>query len=186
VSIGLAEALWLRVRDQPAESNDRLSAAHTLANSLYKQGKYEEAAQMQRELLEVQRRVLGAEHPHTLHTTGSLASTLYAQGAYEEAAQMQRGLLEVQRRVLGAEHPRTLATKCNLAISLFEQGAYEEAAQMQRELLEVRRRVPGPSAEHHDPTPRSPRRMLPDSQCSSNLGGTLLGEFESNKRRRQY
>ncbi len=101
---------------------------------------------------------------------------------------MQREVLEVQRRVLGAEHPHTLRTTGSLASSLNSQGAYEEAAQMQREVLEVRRRVPGPSAEHHDPTPRSPRRMLPDSQCSANLGSTvtLLGEFESNKRRRQY
>ena len=65
VSIGLAEAQWLRVRDQPAESNDRLYAASILASSLFEQGKYEEAAQMQRELLEVQRRVPqpSAEHP---------------------------------------------------------------------------------------------------------------------------
>ncbi len=31
---------------------------------------------MQRELLEGQRRVLGAEHPDTLHTSGDLAGTL--------------------------------------------------------------------------------------------------------------
>ena len=75
--IGLAEAQWLRVRDQPAESNDRLSTAHNLAISLYEQGAYEEAAQMQRELLEVRRRVLGAEHPDTLHTNGNLAIVFF-------------------------------------------------------------------------------------------------------------
>ena len=90
VSIGLAEALWLRVRDQPAESSDRLEAARTLSIALRDLGKYEEAAQMLRELLEVQRRVLGAEHPRTLRTTHSLANSLYGQGVYEEAAQIGR------------------------------------------------------------------------------------------------
>ena len=50
---GLAEEWWLRVRDQPAESKDRLAAASILASSLYGQGKYAEAEQMERELLDV-------------------------------------------------------------------------------------------------------------------------------------
>ncbi len=73
---------------------------------------------MQRELLEGQRRVLGAEHPDTLLTMGNLAISLREQGKYEKAAQMQRELLEGQRRVLGAEHPDTLLTMGNLANSL--------------------------------------------------------------------
>ncbi len=43
---GLAEKMWLRVRDQPAESEERLGAASILANSLHGQGKYAEAEQM--------------------------------------------------------------------------------------------------------------------------------------------
>ncbi len=55
----------MRVRDQPAESKDRLAAASNLANSLDDQGKHAEAEQMFRELLGVERRVLGPEHPNT-------------------------------------------------------------------------------------------------------------------------
>jgi hypothetical protein len=62
---GLAEERWMRVRDQPAESKDRLAAASNLANSLDDQGKHAEAEQMFRELLGVERRVLGPEHPNT-------------------------------------------------------------------------------------------------------------------------
>ena len=62
---------------------------------------------MQRDLLDVQRRVLGLDHPHTLTTTGNLASSLCGQGKYAEAEQLGRELLGVERRVLGPEHPNT-------------------------------------------------------------------------------
>ena len=71
---GLAEGRWLLVRDQPAESKDRLEAASILAVSLRGQGKYAEAERMQRELLDVRRRVLGPEHPGALATVRNLAS----------------------------------------------------------------------------------------------------------------
>ena len=100
MQIGLAEERWLRVRDQPAESKDRLAAASILACSLHGQGKHAEAVQMQRELLDVQRRVLGPEHPHTLTTMSNLASSLRGQGKRAEAETMLRELLDVQRRVL--------------------------------------------------------------------------------------
>ena len=43
---GLAEELWMRMRDKPAENEDRLAAAGSLASSLNRQGKYTEAEQM--------------------------------------------------------------------------------------------------------------------------------------------
>ena len=46
MQIGLAEGWWLFVRDQPAESEDRLAAASILADSLGDRGKHAEAEQM--------------------------------------------------------------------------------------------------------------------------------------------
>ncbi len=40
---GLADELWMRMRDQPAENDDRLTAAGNLAASLGSQGKHAEA-----------------------------------------------------------------------------------------------------------------------------------------------
>ena len=70
---------------------------------------------MTSEVLDVQRRVLGPEHPHTLTTVSNLATSLRDQGKHEDAEQMFRELLDMQRRVLGPEHPDTLATVSNLA-----------------------------------------------------------------------
>ena len=75
---------------------------------------------MQREVLAVNERVLGAEHPDTLTTANNLALSLSDQGKYDEAEKMERKVLAVERRVLGAEHPSTLVTAGNLASSLSE------------------------------------------------------------------
>jgi hypothetical protein len=50
---------------------------------------------MQRGLLDVRRRVLGPEHPGTLHTVGNLACFLRDQGKHAEAEQMEREVLDV-------------------------------------------------------------------------------------------
>ncbi len=98
---------------------------------------------MQREVLEVQRRVLGPEHPDTLNTMSNLGCSLGGQGKHAKAETMTREVLDVQRRVLGAEHPSTLLTMGNLALSLGGQGKHAEAEQMFRELLDMQRRVLG-------------------------------------------
>jgi hypothetical protein len=146
MQFGLAEAWWSRVRNQPVESEARLDAATNLAASLCHNGRYAEAEQMQLELLAVQQRVLGAEHPYTVGAANNLALCLSRQGKYAEAELMQREVLSMQRRTLGAEHPHTLGTTTNLAGSLSRQGKNAEAEWIGRELLEVQRRVLG--AEH--------------------------------------
>ncbi len=75
--------------------------------------KYAEAEQIQREVLGVQKRVLGAEHPDTLTSACNLAASLrlsyqgkYADSLAVDAERIQREVHHdgVQTRVLGAEH----------------------------------------------------------------------------------
>jgi tetratricopeptide (TPR) repeat protein len=84
-----------------------LTAADNLAASLSGQGKYDEAKKMEREVLAVRKRVLGAEHADTLTAAGNLARSLNHQGKYDEAVAMEREVLAVRKRVLGADHPHT-------------------------------------------------------------------------------
>jgi hypothetical protein len=125
-----------------------LATVNNYAFSLGAQGKHAEAEQMERELLDVHRRVLGPEHPHTLGTMNNYAFSLGAQGKHAEAEQMFRELLDVQRRVLGPEHPHTLTTIGNLARTMNRQGKRAEAEPIFRELLDLRRRVLGPEHPH--------------------------------------
>jgi hypothetical protein len=69
---------------------------------------------MLREVLGVQKRVLGAEHPSTLLSAGSLAASLAFQDKFAEAERMLHAALASHRRVLGPNHPNTLAAARSL------------------------------------------------------------------------
>jgi len=78
---GLANAWWSQVCDRAEDDGERLCAAGNLAASLSDHGKHDEAEKMQREVLAVRKRVLGAEHPDTLTTANNLAASLNRQGS---------------------------------------------------------------------------------------------------------
>lgn len=61
------------------------------------------------------KKVLGEEHPNTLHTMHNLAVTYDSQGRYKEAEALQVGVLELRKKVLEEEHPETLDSLYNLA-----------------------------------------------------------------------
>ena len=62
------------------------------------QGEFSEASRILRETLEVQRRVLGAEHPNALTSANDLAAGLHVQGEFPEAVR----ILRERRRCRGA------------------------------------------------------------------------------------
>ncbi|MER6186449.1 tetratricopeptide repeat protein [Streptomyces sp. NPDC001652] len=62
------------------------------------------------ETVEVMRRVLGAEHPHTLSTANNLAVHLRDTGLVEEARVLGEETLERRRRLLGEDHADTQRT----------------------------------------------------------------------------
>ena len=62
---GLAEAWWSRKCDEAEESAERLAAADNLAVARDGDGQYAEAERINRQVLGVQRRILGEEHPST-------------------------------------------------------------------------------------------------------------------------
>jgi hypothetical protein len=97
-----------------AEHPETLGSANNLASSLADQGKYTEAERIQREVLEVRKRVLGAEHPDTLTSANNLAQSLSNQGKYVEAEQMLHAALASLQRVLGPAHPNTLGAARSL------------------------------------------------------------------------
>jgi ankyrin repeat protein len=115
-----------------------------MALALFNQGKYEEALQAYQEVYEIQKRVLGPEHPDTLTTRNNIASVLDDQGKYEEALQAYKKVYDIQKHVLGPEHPNTLSIRSNMATVLFKQGKLEEALQAYQEVYDISKRVLGP------------------------------------------
>ena len=89
--------------------------SNNLANAYDSAGRFEEAATIHQENLEVRQRVLGPEHPDTLTSRNNLASAYDSAGRFEEAATIHQENLEVRQRVLGPNHPNTLNSRNNLA-----------------------------------------------------------------------
>ena len=94
--------------------------------------------------LEIQRRVLGPEHPDTLTSMGGLALAIYSQGRYAEAEKLLRETVRLRSLVLGPEHPRTLESTDQLSWAILRQGRYPEAEKLSQESLRLKRRVLGP------------------------------------------
>jgi tetratricopeptide (TPR) repeat protein len=70
--------------------------------------------QAYQEVYEIEKSVLGPEHPSTLTTRHNMALVLDNQGKYEEALQAYQEVYEIEKSVLGPEHPSTLTTRHNM------------------------------------------------------------------------
>jgi Tfp pilus assembly protein PilF len=126
----------------------RSRVLHNVGECFLITGKYTEAKKMLQQTLQLKEKVLGTEHPSTLHSMNNLAVVLDNQGKYVEAEQMHRQTLQLREKVLGAEHPDTLVSMNNLASVLGDQGKYAEAEQMHRQTLQLREKLLG--TEHLD------------------------------------
>ncbi|HEY0735433.1 MAG TPA: tetratricopeptide repeat-containing protein, partial [Herpetosiphonaceae bacterium] len=91
------------------------------------QGQYAEARCYVERALEIQERVLGADHPDTAQSLQTLGAVLVEQEEYAEARRTLERALEIQERVLGADHPDTARCQIGLGLVLQTQGTASEA-----------------------------------------------------------
>jgi hypothetical protein len=131
--------------------------------------KYAEAEQVSREFHAALKRVLGAEHPHTLHNANNLAACLCGQGKFAEAEQIQLEVHVTQMRVLGRRHPDTLNSSCNVACTLFRLRKYAEAEQLFEATLKTQRDVLGPAHPHTLNTTSRMDEMLSEMRVISQM-----------------
>ena len=92
-----------------------------LASTYRNQERWTEAEQIEVQVLETRKRVLGEEHPLTLTNMANLASTYSNQGRWTEAEKMFVQVMEMRKRVLAEEHPDTLASMKILAFKMIRQ-----------------------------------------------------------------
>jgi serine/threonine protein kinase len=96
------------------------------------QGNYAEAEKLYREVLDIERRVLGPEHPGTLQSMEVLAVDLAHEGRYDEAEKMQFKARDSLRQALGPEHPGTALSTDSLACIFALAGNHDEALALAR------------------------------------------------------
>jgi tetratricopeptide (TPR) repeat protein len=90
----------------------------------YHAARYEEAMELELEVLEKLKQVLGDDHPDTLQAMNSLALTYIHLGKFEQAEELQVIVLDKQKQVLGHDHPDTMD---NLASTYQKLGKFHNA-----------------------------------------------------------
>jgi non-specific serine/threonine protein kinase/serine/threonine-protein kinase len=98
--------------------------------------RYPEAEKLYREVLDVERRVLGPEHPHTTSSMDNLANVLLAEGHDVEAEKLYREALDIDRRVLGPECPDCASITYNLGSVAAHRGRRDEALSLLRDAVD--------------------------------------------------
>src|SRR5438045_4448382 len=83
------------------EHPDTLMSMANLASTYMNQGRWKEAEQLEVEVLEARKKVLGTEHQDTLLSMNNLASTYSDQSRWKEAEQLQVDVLETSKKLLG-------------------------------------------------------------------------------------
>lgn len=127
------------------EDRARITAAAELAHSLWEAGNLPRAAEIERYVLEDQRRLVGNRHPDTLVAVGNLAATLSRQGNLKEGLALQREARDGYAELYGPEHPETLNAESNLAHMMHVDGDTDEAIPIARRVTDASRRVLGKS-----------------------------------------
>ena len=123
--------------------HDDLQLKTEIAIARASQGEWKEAEELLGQVVETRRKVLGAEHPHTLTSLNNLAMAYAAQGRWTEAKELEMAVIITRNKVLGAEHPSTLISCGNLASVHRAQGQYQEAEKLGVRVMETFQRVLG-------------------------------------------
>jgi len=108
-----------------------LTSMGNLALTYSNQGRWKEAEELDVQVMEMRKMIMGPEHPDTLTSMHSLASTYRNQGRWKEAEELDVQVMEASLRVLGPEHPDTLTSMANLAYIYRAQGRQKEAEMLE-------------------------------------------------------
>jgi hypothetical protein len=81
-----------------------------LAATYRNPGRWEEAEQLEVQVMETRKTKLGVDHPSTLTSMANLAFTWKDQGRKEAAVNLMNECIQLRQAKLGSEHPHTLSS----------------------------------------------------------------------------
>jgi tetratricopeptide (TPR) repeat protein len=122
-------------------NEERIRLASKCATTLFSDGRYKEAEELQVQVMQTKKRVLTDEHPETLTSMHNLALTYEVQGRLKEAEELQVQVVQTKKRVLTNEHPNTLTSMNNLASTYMDLGRWKEAEELQVQVMQTSKRV---------------------------------------------
>ncbi len=136
-----------------AEHERTLQLAFWLGWTLFSMGRYEEAAEINKETLDAHERVVGpgpirvadANEAH-LDALGAVAADLRVRGAFGKALALSRRVFDTATAAFGEDDPFTLNAAHNLGVALRLVGSFREAYELDRHTWELKQTLLG--AEH--------------------------------------
>ncbi|KAI2669860.1 hypothetical protein LCP963914a_9880 [Penicillium roqueforti] len=121
----------------PRNPNGSTVITTMLGSAYRKQGLWDEAEQLEVQVMETRKTKLGEDHPDTLTSMANLALTYSNQGRWDEAEQLQVQLMETRKTKLGEDHPDMLTSMANLASTYRNQGRWDKAEQLEVQVMET-------------------------------------------------
>jgi serine/threonine protein kinase/Tfp pilus assembly protein PilF len=126
-----------------AKRADVATSLSDLALVLRDQGKLTDAEALQREALELRRKLFGNEHADVALSLNNLALVLRSEGKLAESEKLHREALAMQKKILGSEHLAVATSLNNLGLVLRDEGNLEEAEKCFRESLAMQKKILG-------------------------------------------
>ena len=114
-----------------------------IASQADDEGHYNEALNIQKNVVEIRKKVLGDAHPDYADALSDLAYYYDALGNYTEAIRLGTLAMEIRKKVLGEEHPDYAISLSNLACCYAELGNYSEAIRLETLAMEIRKKALG-------------------------------------------
>lgn len=94
--------------------------------------------------LELNEKILGAEHPDVAISLNNLAELYRIQGRYTDAMLLLKRALRIREKILGADHP-DMANSLNSLAALYQsQGQYSDAKPLYQRALMIQEKTLGP------------------------------------------
>jgi CHAT domain-containing protein len=134
-------------RELGADHPRAMEAAAVSAELHLRLGRYSDAGDAFRDLLERRGRIAGMDAPETLQAAAGLAEACWWLGERERARELWLQVLEGRRRTLGPGHPETVEALNSLAFAMDGLGDHAGAFELLRGALESQELLTGPDSE---------------------------------------
>ena len=140
----LDTATTLLARVAP-ETREHLRALSELANATFYAGNYDRADSVNRQVLDLTKRLYGERHPLVAEDLMNLGATEQERGNYKESERLFREAIALTTAFHGENHFRTASNVLYLGRSLLLQNRYDEARQAMTRALAIREKVYPPT-----------------------------------------
>lgn len=109
----------------------------------YDNGDFNNAIKYALQILDIQQKSIGENHPDYAFTLGNLGVNYLYLSQYDKALAINLEVVELRKRILGVENEEYHLALGNLASTYSKLGQYSKALTINLELLEIRERIIG-------------------------------------------